>query len=236
MTGFNAALPATGPKTSPGQKTPIWVRREADELTEQVLDGKLLSRIDAISHHKERHTKQGIRDMIERCISDDPMVRQSAASEFTDMGIMQEEMENAILDNAEAIVKWRADPNGEYTRAFLSEPQKDPVGHGIRYRLGSLEHAQAHQTSVVLSIDRKNPYGFRLTTVYPYINTDTAKATGRDISKELHECPSYQSAPADRQRRLDRAAGIQTRPPARPLPRTDGISTEPERQHATRYG
>lgn len=233
MAGFNASLPASGPKTG-GE--PVWVRKEADKLTQAVLDGKLLYQIDAISHHRERHTRQTMQGMIERCISDDPMERQSAASEFTDMDVMQEEIENAILDNAEAIVKWRANPGGQHTMAFLSEPQREPVGHGIRYRLGNLEHAQAFQTSVVLGIDRKNPNGFRMITVYPYINTETAKATGMDISKELHKCPSYRNAPVDRRRRLDRAASVRTGPRDRPLPRMEGVPAGTERQHSTRYG
>lgn len=197
---------------------PRWVQREADELTDAVFNGKLLPQIDFLSHHEERHTKQPITDMIERCISKDMRQRVSAASEFNDKETMQAELEDAILDNAEEIVKWRANPNGEYTKAFLSEPKDEPVGHGVRFRLGNLEHAETSQTAVVLSIDRKNPHGFRLTTLYPYINTDTAQTTGKDITQELHEAPSYKDAAPERKQMLDRAAAIETQPSERKTP------------------
>lgn len=216
MTLFDASKKAVRDINDPAMarvlSKPKWVEREADELTQSIFDEKTLDEIDFDSHHEERHVSQSITSMIERCISNDMRNRVDATSEFYNPEAVRTELEDAILDNAEDIVRWRADPQGKEKQVFLTEPKDEPVGHGVRYWMGSLEHAEANQTAIVLAIDRKNPHGFRLVTMYPYIKTNDATPTGMDITKQLHEAPSYQSASEKRKERLDRAAAIE--PPA----------------------
>ena len=70
----------------------------------------------------------------------------------------------------------------------------DSIGKGVRYDRPScaMQEVETPIITMVLKRDRSSYVGFNLVTAYPNLNHEKAVETGRDISRELSQVPSYQ--------------------------------------------
>ena len=87
----------------------------------------------------------------------------------------------------------------------IQSDYKEPIGEGVIYNEyeNKLQEMQTSMITVVLRRNRGSKTGFDIVTAYPDLTHPKAEPTGRDISDELHNSPTYQKADIVTQARLD---------------------------------
>lgn len=87
----------------------------------------------------------------------------------------------------------------------IQSDYKEPIGKGIIYNEyeNRLQEMQTSMITVVLKRNRGSENGFDIVTAYPDLTHPKAQPTGRDISHELHNSPTYQKTDIVTKARLD---------------------------------
>lgn len=195
------------------RETP-WFKRASDEMMDSFFSEKTLEKISVAEHYTARHTKQTDAQMINRVIGD-KFDRKYATAAFTDIQSqddLNEKIANFLMDHCEALTAFTHQSKSK--KLVIEEIPKDhPVGEGIRYNNGRLEHVKCYAQTMVVEKDRFNPYndrGFKIATFFPDAGREAVQ-DNKDLHAALIQSPKYQNAKSEEKERLLHSIGEKPR-------------------------
>lgn len=183
-----------------------------ERLRKIIYDNTIFNTATDLNTHYDKHNASIQKD-VDRAISSGKMAK--AESHFIIPEDYDDDMENSIkymigdtltdqlVNNNSHLMDLEELPDGKKYK--IQADYKEPIGKGVIYNEyeNRLQEIQTSMITVVLRRNRYNETGFDIVTAYPDLTHPTAQPTGRDISDELHNSPTYQNADIVTQARLD---------------------------------
>lgn len=186
-------------------KTPSYVGTLYNMISKDIQNGTFWSHLtDRHTHIDCRHVGMSDVQLLDRVF----MENKICASSFTTTHDMEECVTESIIYSLKTICeKGKENPTGTYSHVVqlpdeLYADEDDPVDFETHHKgfavtnKGRVVEMDTNTIALILKNAPNSRYGFTLVSAFPYLETENAKPTGKDISETIKQTDAYQKGNA----------------------------------------